>query len=98
MNNTVDQVAPVVPVTTPTKMGSSDSKENNVKQIGDQQVTVIENQEVHTEYHTQHELKLTIIMVAVLALLALKLIKIGWKFCKRQAFETARSVATLQQV
>ncbi|EDS41231.1 conserved hypothetical protein [Culex quinquefasciatus] len=30
-------------------MGHDQSKEEQVKQIGDQQVTVIENQEVHTE-------------------------------------------------
>lgn len=81
-----------------TNMGNSDSKDQDVKQIGDQQVTLIENQEVHTEYHTQHEWKLLIILAAVVTLLILKVLKLTWRFCKKQAFKTARSVATIQQV
>lgn len=79
-------------------MGNSDSKDQEVKQIGDQQVTLIENQEIHTEFHNQHEWKLLVIMVAVLILLVLKIMKLLLKFCQKQAFKTARSVATIQQV
>lgn len=81
-------------------MGNTETKDQSqdVKQIGDQQVTVIENQEVHTEYHSQHEWKLTVIMIAVLILLALKLLKIAWNFCRKEALKTARSIATIQQV
>lgn len=79
-------------------MGNSDSKDQDVKQIGDQQVTLIENQEVHTEFHNQHEWKLYVILAAVVTLLVLKILKLGWRFCKKQAFKTARSMATIQQV
>jgi hypothetical protein len=68
-------------------MGNENSKNNagDVKQIGDQQVTVIENQSVHTEYHVQHDVKLWVIIVMVTILLAAKIAKAIFKLCKRQA-------------
>lgn len=45
-------------------MGHEQSK-SEVKQIGDQQVTVIEKQEVHTEALAQSDLKLWIILTIV---------------------------------
>lgn len=77
-------------------MGHDQSKEEQVKQIGDQQVTVIENQEVHAETLAQSEIKIWIILVIVGLLLLLKLLEETQKKWKKEAFKAARSVATVQ--
>lgn len=76
-------------------MGNSDSKDQHVKQIGDQQVTVIENQEVHTEMHGQHAVKLWIIIGMQAFLIILVLAKIFIKRCRK---ELARSMINVQNV
>lgn len=79
-------------------MGNSDSKDQEVKQIGDQQVTVIENQEVHTEMHSQHEAKLWIIIGMLTFIIALNLTKIVINKCRKEAYKAARSMAAAQNV
>lgn len=44
-------------------MGGKNTKEQAPKTIGDQTVTIVENQEVHTVFHNSHELKLNIILL-----------------------------------
>lgn len=60
-------------------MGNSPDKEQDSKTVGDQTVTIIENQELHTTAHNEHEFKLNVILVLlvvqVLAVLAKVLIK-----------------------
>lgn len=68
-------------------MGNDNSKDNTseVKQLGDQQVTLIENQQIHTEFHTQHDFKLWIIIVLLTILLIERATRIIYKRCKKQA-------------
>ena len=77
------------------KMGNSESKDQDVKQIGDQQVTVIENQEVHTEMHGQHEWKLWLIVGLQIFMVIMMLIKTAKKKCKK---ELAKSMANIHNI
>ena len=43
-------------------MGSEASKEESSKTIGDQTVTIVENQEVHTSFLEDHAWKLNVIL------------------------------------
>lgn len=81
-------------------MGNSDSKyqDSEVKQLGDQQVTLIENQQKNTEYHTQHDFKLWIILTVTITLLVMKVLKVMCKYCKKQALKAAKSVKQVEKV
>ena len=54
--------------------------------------------EVHEEYHAQHDLKITILLVIVCIQLAITLYQLYKVHAKRQAIKAAKSVANLQQV
>lgn len=73
-------------------MGQDLSKEQDVKQIGDQQVTVIENQEVHTEALAQSDVKLWIILVMVALQLLIIVAKLANKLLKRNARKAAIAI------
>lgn len=81
-------------------MGNSDSKyqDSEVKQLGDQQVTLIENQQIHTEYNTQNDFKLWIILTVTITLLVMKVLKVMCKYCKKQALKAAKSVKQVEKV
>lgn len=81
-------------------MGTTESKDQKeeVKQLGDQQVTVIENQQIHTEYHTQHDVKLWVILVVTTVLLVLKILKTVCRYCKKQALKAAGTVSKVQNI
>lgn len=77
-------------------MGHDQSKEEQVKQIGDQQVTVIENQEVHTEALEQSGVKITIILIIVALQLVLAIMKHIKKKFQKSAVQAARTIVLEQ--
>ena len=67
----------------------------NVHNSGDAQVNVINTLEDHTVAHDSHELKLWIILGAVIAQLLLLLYKEHQRAAKKRALKAAVSVAKL---
>lgn len=76
-------------------MGKPQSK---VIENGDAQVTVIQNQEIHSIEHGQQFIILWVILVAVLMQLAFTLHGAYKKLEKRNALKAARSIAALDTV
>lgn len=56
-------------------MGNTPDKEESSKTVGDQTVTIVENQEVHTGFHENHEWKLNIILVLLVIQTAIMVVK-----------------------
>lgn len=81
-------------------MGNTESNDQNthVKQLGDQQVTIIENQQISTQLHNQHDIKLWIILFITSALLILKLVRMMWKCCKKQTLKALSTANKVQNV
>lgn len=70
-----------------------------VKQSGDGEVTIINNQDIHTEFHIGHETKLLIIIAIVSLQLVITIYKFVAKRERRQAAQRmAKSVANLAEV
>lgn len=78
------------------KMGKSNSK--IVNNSGDPQNVIINQLEEHSEHHTAHDLKLTVILVAVVLQFLLICYLLLKKHSRKQALKAARSVAQLQHV
>lgn len=76
-------------------MGKEQSKE---EQNGDSQVTVIQNQAMHTSLHEAHELKLWMVLIISIMHLLLSLYKMHEKRLRKRALKTARSVLDLPKV
>lgn len=56
-------------------MGNTPDKEESSKTVGDQTVTIVENQEVHTGFHESHQWKLNIILVLLTIQAAIMVVK-----------------------
>lgn len=66
---------------------------------GDKNIAIINTQEVHTNYHEDHELKLNIILILVAIQLTIVIYKAWQKRLKTKAYRKARnSIATISQV
>lgn len=77
------------------KMGKTQSKSAN---NGDAQVTVIQNQELHSEEHEQQSLMLWLILVVVIMQLVIKLYQMYKNREKKIALKAARSIAAINVV
>lgn len=76
-------------------MGKTQSSPK-VDTTGDHDLTIIQTQEVHSEYHESHDVKLNIVLVLLLLLTALKLWKVYERRIRKRAYAKARqSVLTL---
>lgn len=64
------------------KMGKPQSKEEN--QSGQQLVSIIENQNLHSEKHEEHSLKLTILVGLLIFLMVFIIIRIIRKLIKKR--------------
>lgn len=76
-----------------TKMGTSNTKE--ASQNGDQDVTIIENQEVHTGLLEDHDWKLNLILIIVTLQLIIGILATLRRQWKKTAIRAAQSVAAL---
>lgn len=75
-------------------MGSGGSKPKaEVK--GDNDLTIIQNQEVHTEHHMVQDFKITLLIALVAILLTERLVKYVYKFLVAQAKRSAERLLTL---
>ena len=77
-------------------MGKSSSK--HYKNTGDAQVDVLNKLEVHEDFHTENNIKVTVIMITVLILLVIVLYQAYRKYTRGQTLRMARSIVALQQV
>ena len=77
-------------------MGKQNSKPATIS--GDPQVAIINQLEQHSEAHTDHDVKLTIILALVGLLLVVKVYQCYKKHVARQALIAAKSVAVLNTV
>lgn len=77
-------------------MGNEDSKQ--ATQNGDQDVTIIQTQEVHTGMLTDHDFKLTLILIAVGIQLIITIAKMIKRQFKLQATKAARAAAAIPPV
>jgi heme/copper-type cytochrome/quinol oxidase subunit 4 len=70
-----------------------------VNQEGDHDLTIINTQEVHTDFHLSHELKLNIILGLLVVQLVLALYKTLVKRERKRATRiAAKSIANLNEV
>lgn len=76
-------------------MGKSQSKREN---SGDPQVQIVNNQNLHTLYHEEHNILLWVICAMVAVLLLMELYKKYKSGKERDAIRTARSIARLTDV
>lgn len=74
-------------------MGSENTKE--ATQSGDQDVTIIENREVHTGLLESHDGKINIVLGIVAIQMLITILGIVRKQFRKQALKAAKSVATL---
>lgn len=78
------------------KMGKPQSKVS--QNTGDPQVQVLNQLELHEEYHASHDMKLTIILVVVCAQLAIAIYRMYQKHSKKQAVKAAKSIANIKNI
>lgn len=78
-------------------MGNRKSKPS-AEVNGDKDVTIINNQEVHSDYHEEHSVKLNIILVIVILQLMFVMYKVWHKRVQRKAFRKAQSIADIDKV
>lgn len=70
-----------------------------VTQNGDHDINIINTQEVHTNFHIDHEQKLLIIMILVIIQLSITVYKLLAKREKRKVIRNnARSMANLNEI
>ena len=77
-------------------MGKQQSKEQEQSTIGDQTVTIIENQEVHTGQHEHHNLKLNIILILLTMQTIIVIVKLATKLMKKAMSKAAQKVFVQQ--
>ena len=75
-------------------MGHDNSKpETNVK--GNNDLTIVQTQNIHTEQHEAHEFKLNLILALLALIVIAKALKIVYKIVKNQAKEQAVKMLSL---
>lgn len=79
-------------------MGKGASKEESAKTIGDQTVTIVENQEVHTGFHEDHSAKLNIILCLLIIQTLWIIIKNVVKLAKKMMVKAAKKAVFAQTV
>lgn len=73
-------------------MGNTPVKEESSKTVGDQTVTIVENQEVHTGFHESHQWKLNVILVLLIIQTIIMVVK-TLTLILRKAFDKAAKKA-----
>lgn len=81
-------------------MGGSSTKEENAAHThGNQLVTIIDTQDMHSEEHKQHATLLTVIIITQIVIVLTMLTYFGLKIMKRKwlkkGMKTAQSIATI---
>lgn len=79
-------------------MGNTSDKEESAKTVGDQTVTIIENQEVHSTAHAEHAWKLNVILTLLAIQLAIALLKYAVGLAKKTLAKAATKAAFVQHV
>ena len=77
-------------------MGAKRSK--SYKNTGDSQVDIVNKLELHEDYHEEHNIKITLILIVVTLLLVVTLYELYRRHSRAQTMRVAKSVAALQQV
>lgn len=78
-------------------MGKSASKPS-ASVSGDKDLTIINNQEIHRDFHEDHALKLNIILVLVTIQLVFVIYKIWYKRIQKKTILRVKSMADLDKV
>lgn len=78
-------------------MGKQNSKPQQ-QVTGDKDVTIINNQELHSDFHEDHVLKLNIILAIVIVQLIIVLYKLWHRRVERKAIKKVQSIADLAKV
>lgn len=73
-------------------MGLNKSK---VQNTGDPQVQILNQLQLHEEYHSDHDIKLNIIIVLVSIQLIITLYRIYNENAKKRALKAAKSIANI---
>jgi len=73
--------------------GKAAKPETNIK--GDHDLTIVQTQNIHTEYHLTQDLKLNIILGLLITLCIVKIAKTCYKHLRNQAQKHALKVLTL---
>lgn len=76
-------------------MGLNKSK---VQNTGDPQVQILNQLQLHEEYHSDHDMKLNIIIVVVCIQLIITLCRIYNENAKKRALKAAKSIANIANV
>lgn len=79
-------------------MGVKQSREESAKTVGDQTVTIVENQEIHSAAHIEHAWKLNLIVALLIVQIWIALIKHAIKAVKKSLAKAATKAAIVQQV
>ena len=79
-------------------MGGKHSRDEQIKTVGDQTVTIVENQEVHAAALEQSAWKLNLVLVLLTLQVLLVLIKQALKTMKKTVVKAAAKAAFVQQV
>lgn len=79
-------------------MGIESTKEENPKTIGNQTVTIVENQEVHTSFHEEHSWKLNCILFLLIIQTLWIIIKNVNKLVKRTMENAAKKAMLAQSI
>lgn len=74
-------------------MGNSGAKPE-IKVKGDHDITIIQNQEAHTEQHLSQEFKINVLYVLVTVLIVIKNYSAEYKLMKQQAKKTCDQIST----
>lgn len=78
-------------------MGKGASKPS-ASVTGDKDLTIINNQEIHSDFHEDHALKLNIILVLVTIQLVFVIYKIWHKRIQKKTILKVKSMADLDKV
>lgn len=65
---------------------------------GDKDLTIINTQELHSQFHEEHSVKITIILVIVTIQMLLAAYKVWHKRVRRNAIRKVQSVADIEKV
>lgn len=79
------------------KMGKTNSK-SDVVHNADPQIRIVNNQEIHSEFHEEHAIKLNIVLVVVSAQLILVVYKMWRRRVQQKAIRKIKSIAELDKV
>ena len=78
-------------------MGKSNSKPQ-ADVTGDKDVTIINNQELHSDFHEDHAVKLNLILAIAIVQLIIVLYKMWHRRVERKAIKKVQSIADLTKV